>query len=718
MTKQEVHDRIELLKKKILEANKAYFLDNVEIVPEEVRDSLKRELINLENEYPEFISSDSPTQRVWMPIEWFLPKIQHSKKKESLSDVFSFTEIEEWLERVGKDLPWDYKIAEDVVRLWFVCELKIDGLNISLIYENWKFIRAITRGDWFIWEDVTSNIKTILEIPLSLEFLIGDSNATSNNSEIHFNNFEVSWEVFMSKMAFSEVLKNEWEIFKNPRNCASWTLRQLDPAIVANRHLSFFSYEINLELSNETQFFKLETLKNLSFPVENHWKLCSSIPEIKDFIEEWTKKRTDLPYYIDWIVIKLNDINLQKRLWSTAKSPRWAVAYKFPARLAQSQVLDIILQVWRTGVITPVALLNPVLLEWSTVSRATLHNFDEIERLDVHIGDTVIIEKAWDIIPKVCSVIKDMRIPDSKSFDIPKHCPECGSNIIKNEWEVAIRCMNQNCWSQHCQKLIHFVSRKALNIEDLWDKLIELLIENKMIEDFSDFFTLTFWDFYSLPLFKEKKANNIIENIHKSKNPFLSKFLFWLWIIHVWEETSELLAKLISQNIKSESLEIKQKEDQVSLFDLWDSGSKSTSLIVCRPMQIVDFVLNNKAQIDFQEWFWVKVIESIYDYFENEKNIKVLSKLEKAWVLPQIEHVSKLDQNLEWKTFVLTWALPTLSRDDAKLKIKERWWNVSSSISKNTDYLLLWDEAWEKLEKAKRLWVRIISEEEFLSMIK
>lgn len=791
MQKNEVYQRIEQLKKKILEANKAYFLDNVEIIPEEVRDSLKRELKELEEKNPEFITPDSPTQRVWMPLEWALPKIKHSKKKESLSDVFSLQEIQDWLVRVGKDLPWVWEDFEKAWNLWYVCELKIDWLNLTLIYENWELKNAVTRGDGFIGEDVTNNIKTIFEIPLSINVIpdsIGnlnpishsglipwcpvwvsdmDSNVVSNwismiTSESktetqtwrknyddikpllpplqrgawkEFNlqsgtenhqlpatsyqlNLEISWEVFMTKKAFEEVQKKEWDIFKNSRNCASWTLRQLDPKIVESRRLSFFAYEISDELL-ESQYSKLQILASLWFPVENHSKLCNSFDEIKSFIEEWAAKRNDLPYEIDWIVIKLNDITLQQRLGSTAKSPRWAVAYKFPAKLAQSQILDVIFQVWRTWVITPVAVLHPVLLEWSTISRATLHNFDEIERLDVQIWDTVIIEKAWDVIPKVSSVLKDMRKIDSKKIEIPKLCPECWTNIIKNEWEVAIRCPNSNCWSQHLNKLIHFCSRNALNIDWFWDKLIELLIENKMIDDFWDIFNLQFWDFYNLPLIQEKKANNLIESIENAKHPFLSKFLFGLWIPLVWAETADMIAWFISKNIKTHELSLSKKTEQVSLFDFWDdSANKGNEWIkVINLSDLIEFIKLNKDNVDAIEWIWIKVLESFYEYFSEDKNIKILLKLEKAWVAPQAEKVSKLEQIFKWKTFVLTWSLPSLSRDTAKAMIKDRWWEVNSSVSKNTDFVLAGSEAWEKLETAQRLWIKVISEEEFVGMI-
>jgi len=397
MTKQEIKERILLLRKELEKANQAYFNENKEIIPEQVRDSLKKELIKLETENPEFFDPNSPTQRIWVKVEWDLKKIKHKTKKESLSDVFSFEEIEEWIDRIAKDLPW---WKEKIFEKWFICELKIDWLNITLYYENWKLISAWTRWDWEVWEDVLHNVKTIYEIPLLVE---------------NFS-WEVSWEIYMTKTKFEKIKKEENIEYKNPRNCAAWTLRQLDPEITAKRGLNFFAYQLEIGTGTiknvsvlKTQKEILEKLKELNFPVEKHFLATKNLEEIKNFLKKWEKDREKLEYWIDWIVIKINDKNIQKRLWSTAKSPRRAIAYKFPSPVAQSVVLDITFQIWRTWAVTPVAIMKPFELLWSTISRATLHNFDEIERLDVKIWDTVIIEKSWDIIPKIKWVIYELR---------------------------------------------------------------------------------------------------------------------------------------------------------------------------------------------------------------------------------------------------------------------------------------------------------------------
>lgn len=743
MDKQQIKERINALRKEINEANKAYFLENHEIIPEEIRDSLKRELINLEKENPEFITSDSPTQRIWAPLEGFLPKIKHSKRKESLSDVFSFEEIDEWIERISKDLPW-WKDA--IFESGFVCELKIDGLNITLTYQDWELKKAATRWDWEIWEDITNNAKAIYEIPIEVESWNKAYNESSNLGP----NFEIWGEVFMTKKAFENTKKNEKIEFKNPRNCAAWTLRQLDPKLVEKRHLNFFAYNfsktcktsnlkkpdwLDLPETRFTQNQNLQNLKSLKFPVEDHYFFTKNLEDIKNFCTKWREKRNSLPYEIDWVVIKINDLKIQERLGSTAKSPRWAVAYKFPATLAQSQLLDVTFQVWRTWVITPVANLSPVLLEGSTVSRATLHNFDEIERLDVRIWDTVIIEKAWDIIPKVRQVIKEMRPENTKKIEIPKNCPVCESEVKRIEWEVAYRCLNPKCWVRHLRSLSHFTSRDWLNIDGFWEKIVEALIDAKIIEDFWDIFSLKFWDFYFLPLFKEKKARNLLDSIEKAKNPLLSKFLFALWIPFIGQETAEIIAKYISKNCEFEEVEIKKDEnEQMNLFDIFsdqndEKNSWSIDLFsnwegnqgiskITKISNISETIEKNKEKIENLEWIWEKVAKSLFDYFENKQNQKVLKKLEENWLKPELEKIEKeIEQIFEGKTFVLTWALANYSREKAKELIKERWWKVSSSVSKKTDYVLAWNEAWDKLETANRLWVKVLDEEDFRWMI-
>ena len=715
--KSQIRERIVLLREELNKANQAYFTENKEIIPEQIRDSLKKELIKLESENPEFFDANSPTQRIWAKLDWYLEKITHKKKKESLSDVFSFEEIEEWIERISKDLPW---WKEKVFEKWFVCELKIDGLNITLSYENWKLISAATRWNWFIWEDILHNAKTIFDIPLEIK---------------HFS-WEIWWEVLMKKNVFEFVKKNEEVEFKNPRNCAAWTLRQLDPELTSKRKLNFFPYFLeNNEKFYDEQKNILEEIKNFWFPIEKNFLITKNLEEIKKFLKTWEEKRNSLEYEIDWIVIKINDKNIQKRLWSTAKSPRWAVAYKFPASVAQSKILEIHHQVWRTWVITPVAIMEPFELLWSTISRATLHNFDEIEKLDVRIWDTAIIEKAWDIIPKIKWIIKELRPEKTEKIFPPKNCPVCNSKISKTEWEVAYKCKNKLCWTRHLRSITHFTSRDWMNIDWCWEKVLDLLIENKIIEDFWDIFSIQEWDLIWLPLFKAKKIKNLLRSIEKSKNPKISKFLFALWIPFVWKESAEILWNFLSKNIETEILEkkileeteeeFKKNSDQISMFDDFNFSEEKTEektifekIKILKISKITKKILKESEKISNLEWIWEKIFYSLEKFFTEEKNIKILEKLENNWLNPKPEIIeNNIKQIFEWKIFVLTWTLENFSRDDAKKLIKERWWKVSSSISKNTDYLLFWEKAWDKLEKAKKLWVELIWEKKFWKLI-
>lgn len=728
--KSTIKERIILLREELNKANQAYFTENKEIIPEEIRDSLKKELIKLETENPEFFDANSPTQRIWSKLDWYLAKITHKKKKESLSDVFSFEEIEEWIERISKDLPWwKEKILED----WLICELKIDGLNITLSYENWVLKKAATRWDGFVWEDITHNAKTIFDIPLEIKNKnIENKNGTMQSFPTDWFTWEIWWEIFMTKKSFEETKSKEEVEFKNPRNCAAWTIRQLDPELTSRRKLNFFPYF----LESENNFYELqknilEEIKNFWFPIEKHFLETKNLEEIKKFLKTWEEKRNDLDYEIDWIVIKVNDKKVQERLWSTAKSPRRAVAYKFPASVAQSKILEIHHQIWRTWVITPVAIMEPFELLGSTISRATLHNFDEIEKLDVRIWDTAIIEKAWDIIPKIKSIIPELRPEKTEKIFPPKNCPVCDSEVKRIEWEVAYKCENLNCWTRHLRSLTHFTSRDWLNIDWLWEKVLDLLIENKIIEDFWDIFSIQEWDLIWLPLFKDKKIKNLLKSIEESKTPQISKFFFALWIPFIWKESADILWNFVSKNLKPEVKKIKNWSpgtsfeksitNQISFIDdiIEVPGLVLEKEIkILKISQIIEKILEKWEEISYLEWIWEKIFYSIEKFFTEEKNLKILEKLEINWLNPKPEEIkNNLEQIFEWKIFVLTWALEKFSREDAKKIIKERWWKVSSSVSKNTNFLLAWENTWEKFEKANRIWVEILDEKNFLEKI-
>lgn len=672
MNKEDAKTRIEKLKEKINNLNYKYFVLNETEVSESVRDSLKKELIELEQENPEFITPDSPTQRVGSVLPGKFEKVKHTTPKKSLADVFSEAEIRDWEERIDKIVP-DKKE--------FVCELKIDGLNITILYEKGNFIRALTRGNGIEGEEVTHAVKTIESVPLQL------------NEKI---DIEVSGEVYLPKKEFQRM--NEYqkmhglEPFANPRNVASGAVRQLDPKVTAQRGLSMFFYHVdktNLSEKITTQEEILQKFKELGFPVCDYYEKVKSIDEVIKFCEKWAKKRESLGFEIDGIVIKVNDFDMQERLGYTAKAPRYAVAYKFPAAQVSSRILDIILQVGRTGAITPVAVMTPTLVAGSTVSRATLHNEDEINKKDIRIGDTVIIQKAGDVIPEVVSVIKDMRTGNEKPFHFPKKCPVCGSDIERKEGESAYRCTNKNCYAVEKEKLIHFVSKKAFNINGLGEKVVEQMIDEGLIQNAQDIFMLKREDLMGMELFKDKRAENLTRSIEKSKKIELDKFLFALGIRYLGEQGSYDFAKYIGH---------KQKE----FFSIQDliKTVKSFSL----------------EEIKNIEGIGEKMGDELYEWFNNAKNEQLLEDLYKVGVILEISNLNSTGR-LQGKSFVLTGTLQGLGRDEAKAIIKKNGGIVHSSVSQNTDFVLAGESAGEKYNKAKELGVKIIDEEEFRKML-
>ncbi len=671
MNKEEVKTRIEKLKEKINNLNYKYFVLNETEVSESVRDSLKKELIELEQEYPDLITPDSPTQRVGSVLSGKFAKVRHTTPKKSLADVFSEEEIHDWEERIDKIVP-DKKE--------FVCELKIDGLNITILYEKGKFIRALTRGNGIEGEDVTHAVKTIESVPLQL------------NEEI---DIEVSGEVYLPKKEFERMneyqKKNGLEPFANPRNAAAGAVRQLDPKVTAHRGLSMFFYHVdktNLSDKIKTQEEILEKFKQLGLPVCDYYEKVKSIDEVIKFCEKWAKKRESLGFEIDGIVIKVNDFEAQGRLGYTAKAPRYAVAYKFPAAQVSSRILDIILQVGRTGAITPVAVMTPTLVAGSTVSRATLHNEDEINKKDIRIGDTVIIQKAGDVIPEVVSVIKDLRNGNEKPFHFPKKCPVCGSDIERKEGQSAYRCTNENCYAVEKERLIHFVSKKAFNIDGLGERVVEQMIDEGLVQKSSDIFLLKKENLMGMEFFKDKKADNLIRGIEKSKKIELDKFLFALGIRYLGEQGSYDFAKYIIR-----------KKEIFSILDL---------------LEIVkSFSLEEMKNI---EGVGEKIGDELYEWLNNEKNEKLLEDLYRVGVILEISNLTSTGK-LKGKSFVLTGTLEGLGRDEAKDLIKKNGGTVHSSVSQNTDFVLAGESAGEKYNKAKKLGVKIIDEATFREMI-
>jgi DNA ligase (NAD+) len=668
MNKQEVKLRIEKLKKEINHHRYLYHVLDKQEISEAALDSLKHELYVLEQEYPEFITPDSPTQRVGgKPLDRF-HKIKHKVRQWSFNDAFSEEEILDFDKRIQKILV--EKGEENNLFLDYTAELKIDGLHVVLTYEKGLLKYGATRGDGKVGEDVTQNLKTIESIPLKL------------NQEV---DVIVEGEVFMSKDVFEKLNKErvrKGEVpFANPRNAAAGAIRQLDPQVVKERKLSCFIYDLSSTKdfgAPDTQAKELEFLKDLGFKVSDKWRHISRIEEVFDFWKHWQKAKEKENYWIDGIVLKLNKRNYQELVGYTGKAPRWAIAYKFPAEQTTTVVEDIKIQIGRTGALTPVAHLRPVIVAGSKVSRATLHNQDEIVRLGVRIGDTVVIQKAGDIIPEVVSTVVGLRDGSEKKFVMPKKCPFCSSGVIQKEGEVAYYCPNKNCFAVELRKLSHFVSKKAFNIEGLGPNKIKQLAEEGLVSDFADIFELKKGDVEVLDRFGEKSADNLLESIEKSKKVALSRFIYALGIRHVGEEMAIVLAK------RFEDLDAVKNLSREDLDKVEDVG----------PV----------------------VAESIFEYLHNAGNLELIDKILRAGV--EIQKEEKISQKLSGLSFVLTGTLANYSRDGAKEIIRSLGGQIHSSISKNTNYLVAGEKAGSKLKDAQKLGVNIISEGEFLKLIK
>jgi len=670
MNKKESQERIEKLKEKIKDLNYQYFVLDKSEVSEAVRDSLKAELKKLEEENPEFITPDSPTQRVGSVLSEKFGKIRHLTPKKSLTDAFSKEDVRDWFERITKLVPPE--------KIHFVCELKIDGLNITVIYKNGKFERALTRGDGEEGEDVTHTIRTVESIPLEL------------NKPV---DLEVSGEVYISKADFQKInddqLRKGDEVFANPRNAAAGSVRQLDPAVTSARSLSAFFYEFgknNLEHPPKTQHEVLELFHDLGLMVNREYRHLGNIEDVLDFLKTWHEKRESLPFEIDGVVIKVDDKSQQQLMGFTAKAPRYAIAYKFPAAQSTTKILDIHVQVGRTGALTPVAVLQPVRVAGSTISRATLHNQDEMARKDIRIGDTVVIQKAGDVIPEVVEVLKDLRTGHEKPFQFPKHCPVCGAKVVRKEGESAHRCTNPDCFAQDRERFIHFVV--AFNIEGLGEKIVDQLLENQIVDDPADIFTLTRDDFLGLSLFKEKRAENVLVAIEKSKSVSLEKMLFGLGIRFVGEETAIALAQYF---------EAERRHDNFTIAELIQIGTSFTA-----------------EKLREIEGFGEKVAEETANWFHQEKNQRYLEKLDRVGIKIISEY--RGEQKLQGKSFVVTGTLSSMSRDEAKEKIRQLGGKIQGAVSAKTSFVVCGENPGTKFDNAKKLGVPILDEKQFLEM--
>lgn len=711
MNKSQAAERITQLKAKIWELNQAYFIEDREAVSEDVRDSLKQELIALEAEFPELITPDSPTQRVGAPLDGRLPKIEHLTPKESLTDAFAFTELEDWLDQMRRAL------GKDDQQFDVLCELKIDGLNVTLVYhksdDGYHLQYALTRGNGIEGEDITHTIKTIASLPLHFSLP-----ATSAQPDV----LEISGEVYMPKAALDALNTHlpEASRFANPRNAAAGTVRQLDPSVAAERDLRMFCYSLNREAADAlklpTQADMMDFLQQIGLPTNTERQLCTTLDAVETVYEKFQKTRDNLPYDIDGLVVKVNDRRLQYDLGSTAKAPRWARAYKFPAEQKTAQILDIQLQVGRTGAITPVAILSPTQLAGTTVTRATLHNEDEILRLDIRIGDTAVVQKAGDIIPEVVEVLPDLRPADSKPFHFPKHCPSCVEELVRPEGEAVHRCPNPKCAAVSRERIEHMQSRYAFNIDGLGQETVEELINRGLVTDMADVFFLKYEDLYDLPLFKEKKTEKLLQAIEAAKKIPLERFLFALGMRHIGRETAEILARRLPWPLQE--LTVEETTDihqQASLF-----GPQKTEVQI-RGLSMKDItrtLLQQSAEdLASIDGIGTVAADSVLQWIQDEDHQVLLEKFGHAGVVALQEEGTNTEQIFTGQTFVLTGTLPTLSREDAKKMIKERGGKVSSSVSKKTDYILLGENPGSKYEEGKQLDVQMLSEEDFIKLM-
>lgn len=692
MNKREAKRRIEKLKQEIHKYRYAYHVLNKSLISDEALDSLKKELFDLEQQFPDLITPDSPTQRVaGKPLKAFR-KVRHETPMLSFNDAFSAEDMRAWLERMENFLGRKIKETERT----FYCELKIDGLAIELVYENGVFIQGSTRGDGIIGEDVTQNLKTIEAIPLKLETR-DEGQETSIPKRLI-----VRGEVFLTKKEFERINKEQekkgLKPYANPRNIAAGSVRQLDPKITANRKLDSFQYDIALPseaLAKEGIHMheeEHEFLKQLGFKINPNNKHAKSLKEVFEFHNYWSKHRDKLPYEIDGVVVILNDNKTFDDAGTVGKAPRAAIAYKFSPKEATTMVEDIKVQVGRTGALTPVAVLRPVNVGGVTITHATLHNYDEIKRLDVKIGDTVIVSRAGDVIPQITKVLKELRSGKEKEFHMPARCPVDGSKVVS---EGAIyRCSNKNCGARNRERLYHFVSRSAFDIRGLGRKIIDRFLDEGLISDAADIFTLKKGDIAALERFGEKSAANIIEEVEKHRRITLPRFLYALGILHVGEETARLLA------------------EQVERQATRDKRQVTISYILKYMSHISPDTLQEIPDIG------QAVSKSIVEYFRDELNQKLLKKLEKAGIVIERQATSHKKQVLAGKIFVLTGGLETMSRDEAKEKIRELGGEVSESVSKKTDYAVVGSEPGSKLDKAKKLGIALLTEKQFLDMIK
>lgn len=650
-----------------------HVLDAPEI-SDQVYDSIFAELLELERQYPSLKTATSPTNRVGdEPLAAFA-KVRHQVRQWSFDNVFDAQGLKSWQERLVRHLTRESDLPPG--NFSYCCEHKIDGLKIVLTYEKGELVQGATRGNGEVGEDITHNLRTIQSVPLVLNKPLS---------------LIVGGEAWMSRTEFTRVNKERKEkgepLFMNPRNCAAGSLRQLDPRITASRRLDCFIYDVDwidektLQGTRpETQIQELALLRELGFKTNQHFKKAETLEDVLAYYDEWQRRRHELPYEVDGVAVKVNEVNYQQALGYTGKAPRFAIAFKFPAEQVTTKLIDIVLQIGRTGVVTPVAALEPVVVAGSTVSRATLHNEDQIKKLDVRIGDTVVLQKAGDVIPEIVSVLTDLRTGKEKRYVFPKKVEGCGGDgsIERVPGQAAYRCVDRNSFDQYRRKFHHFVSKKALDIDGLGPNIVDVLLEKKLIAHFDDLFTLKAGDLEGLEGFKEKSIHNLLSAIEKAKHVTLPRFLFGLSIDQVGEETAHDIA---------EHFGTLERIMQASIEELQD--------------------VNGVGDI---------VAQAVHTWFRNKKNTELVERL---LVHMHVSHEQKQKATgiLAGKSVVITGTLPTLSRDQAKALVRMHGGTPASAVSKKTDFVLAGEKPGSKYDTAKDFGIRILDEKEFLRIV-
>jgi DNA ligase (NAD+) len=651
-------DRIENLREQIRQHEYRYYVLDQPTISDFEFDQLMRELQRLEHEHPDLVTPDSPTQRVGGEPAKEFPSHTFSSPMLSLENAYSEEELRDWERRVTQ--------LSGAESAHYVAELKIDGLSVALIYENGLLSKGVTRGDGRTGEVVTGNVRTIRSIPLRL------------NEDV---SVEIRGEVFLSLNAFRQLNDQREQAgeprFANPRNAGAGSLRQLDPGIVAKRPLDFYGYWIHPTKPEQSE--NLKWITSLGLKVNPHRKLCHSLQEVIDFYRHWEEHRDDLDYEIDGVVVKVNSIGLQAKLGSTSKSPRWAIAVKFPARQATTRLLNIRVQVGRTGALTPVAELEPVLLGGTTIRNATLHNEDEISRLGVQINDRVLLERGGDVIPKVVSVVE--RPPDRIPFEMPSRCPVCGGEVYREEGEAVRRCLSQTCPAKLKESLLHWASRRAMKIDGLGERLVDQLVAKDLVHDVSDLYNLKTEQLEELERMGRKSAENLRKEIEASRSLEFWRLLFGIGIRHVGERTAQILAKHFGS---IEALEQASKDDLERVYEIGP-----------------------------------KLAESVYQFLRQPENRALIERLRAAGFSMKAEttEAQSGQQHLSGKTFVLTGTLDTMTREEAAALIEARGGRVSSSVSKKTNFVVAGRDSGSKLEKARSLGVEVLDEQQLRAML-